>query len=137
MVSGKNITISTAPSLTDRVFNGMNNQEITIATFMAMSKAFKTTQFSRKNFNYWVLKRNLLRWITSYLFKRSQRVNANAITSALRQLTRGVPQGSIMGPLLFLLCANDISGLFDSCEISNYADDIFSNIICYEFKIFY
>ena len=48
---------------------------------------------------------------------------ANGVTSQLREVTCRVPQGSIMGPLLFLVYANDVTGLLDNCEISTYADD--------------
>ena len=50
----------------------------------------------------------LLRWLTSYLFKRSQRVLINGKFSCFVDITSGVPQGSILGPLLFLIYFNDI-----------------------------
>ena len=85
----------------------MNSKEITTATFVDMSKAFGTVNHSilLEKLGKLGIKGDLLRWITSYLFRRSQTVNAGGITSGLRELTCGVPQRSIMGPLLFLVYA--------------------------------
>ena len=49
-----------------------------------------------------------LRWLTSHLSNRSQRCNLNGALSNARDISRGVPQGSITGPLLFLIYINDL-----------------------------
>ena len=66
----------------------------------------------------------LLRFISGYLKDRNQRVKLENSFSTFKPVNSGVPQGSILGPLLFLLFINDISdGLDPKTNISQYADD--------------
>lgn len=63
-----------------------------------------------------------VRWIASYLTGRDQKVEVNGSMSDARQIDCGVPQGSVLGPLLFLLYINDMSDAC-SCNLFLYADD--------------
>ena len=65
---------------------------------------------------------NLMEWIKSYLFSRNQRVVVNGTESDWININAGVPQGSILGPLFFLVCINDIV-LEVNCSIKLFADD--------------
>ncbi|KAJ8708432.1 hypothetical protein PYW07_010557 [Mythimna separata] len=67
---------------------------------------------------------NLLRWFASYITNRSQRVVINGHKSNIAQVTSGVPQGSILGPLLFILYINDITQCFRNTKFLLYADDL-------------
>ena len=65
-----------------------------------------------------------LNWIKSYLSHRKQRTKFKSFTSSEELITAGVPQGSIIGPLLFLCFTNDIAEVFEGkCKIVSYADD--------------
>ena len=63
-----------------------------------------------------------MRWIEGFITNRRQRVIINGCTSGWADVASGVPQGSISGPLLFLIYINDISeGLSTDCKL--FADD--------------
>ena len=64
-----------------------------------------------------------LEWFASYLFNRKQIVNYSNTLSQPASLTCGVPQGSILGPLLFIIYANDIVDIIQNSRIIKYADD--------------
>ena len=59
----------------------------------------------------------------SYLTDRKQTVMANQMKSASKRVKQGVPQGSILGPLLYILYANDIEGVIRKSKVAFYAED--------------
>ena len=65
---------------------------------------------------------NLLNWLIDYLSNRKQRVVINGKFSTWKCIQAGVPQGSVLGPLLFLVYINDITNNL-SCRTSLFADD--------------
>jgi hypothetical protein len=69
------------------------------------------------------IKGTLLRWLQSYLADRQQRVIINGAKSEWGSIKAGVPQGSVLGPLLFLIFINDITYVIRHCKIRLFADD--------------
>jgi hypothetical protein len=65
----------------------------------------------------------LLKWLRSYLEDRQQRVTINGVFSPWGKILAGVPQGSVLGPLLFLIFINDITHVIRRCKIRLFADD--------------
>ena len=62
-------------------------------------------------------------WFRSYLSDRTQMVSVNNTSSDVQKITCGVPQGSILGPLLFLCYVNDMSmSISSECKLVLYAD---------------
>ena len=118
-------TVNTISKLTGKIFDGINNRNMTIACFIDMAKAFDTVNHNilLQKLNKLGIRRNTRRWLENYLTNRKQCTMANGTTSSYHDIVCGVPQGSILGPLLFIIYMNDIN---TSCKNSNYllyADD--------------
>ena len=73
--------------------------------------------------HYYGVRDTALNWLKSYLFKRTQNVECNGSSSSIREIETGVPQGSILGPLLFIIYMNDIHTVSDNLNFILYADD--------------
>jgi len=67
---------------------------------------------------------DLLKWIRSFLTGRFQRVIINGSFSRWLPVSSGVPQGSVLGPLLFLLYVNDIQEVVKHSAVKLFADDV-------------
>ena len=63
------------------------------------------------------------KWFESNLANRKQFVSINGFAPSTSSITCGVPQGSVLGPLLFLLCINDLHVAIKYCKIHHFADD--------------
>ena len=72
---------------------------------------------------YYGIRDIALNWFRSYLTKHTQYVDCNGVSSSIREIETGVPQGSILGPLLFIIYMNDIHTVSDNLNFILYADD--------------
>ena len=109
----------------DAIRKAMDQGKLTGAIYIDLSKAFDTIGHN-------VILEKLPRygitgipqqWICSYLFRRYQRVSYKQCLSTAEPMYCGVPQGSILGPLLFLIHFNDATNVLSKCSIVKYADD--------------
>jgi hypothetical protein len=92
--------------------------------FLDFSRAFDTVPFNRLMYKLKSngIRGNVLNWIEHFLTERKQRVLVNDQYSSWSKVTSGVPQGTILGPLLFLVFINDICDALN-CTCRLYADD--------------
>ena len=97
----------------------------TAAVFIDFRKAFDCVQHPvlLKKIKNLGLSGLVVDWIESYLTNRKQRVYANDCYSDYMDVTQGVPQGSVLGPLFYIIYANDIAQLVKHCKLALYADD--------------
>ena len=110
---------------TDTILNNMDKGLVTGAVFLDLSKAFDTVDHSillekLKSCNFSI---ESVRWFKSYLTNRNQVIVVSNAVSSSKQVSVGVPQGSVLGPLLFLIYVNNLPLSPIHCEISLYADD--------------
>ena len=71
---------------------------------------------------FYGIRNHTLCWIGSFLSNRTQTTVVNGVHSSYVEVTSGVPQGSVLGPMLFLLCIDDINNAMTS-QIKNFADE--------------
>ena len=112
-------------TLFDNITKSLDNGNIAISIFIDLKKAFDTVDHRillRKLYAYGI-RGPMLKWIESYLTGRTQYVIFDGEESEVRTVQCGVPQGSILGPLLFILNMNDICNVSDIFFTIMYADD--------------
>jgi hypothetical protein len=103
----------------------INNKIYTVAVFLDFSKAFDLVNHSiliNKLERYGV-RGEALQFFKSYFVNRSQYVSINGTNSIAKDITSGVPQGSSLGPLYFLIYSNDIVNAIIKSNNILYADD--------------
>ena len=118
--------------LLDRIISALDDKQLPISIYMDLSKAFDTLNHDilLDKLSYYGVDGTALQWFDSYLSNRSMYVEIDNMKSSVRTLTTGVPQGSILGPLLFLIYMNDISNSSNLFKFILFADDtnLFSTI---------
>ena len=111
--------------LMDKLISSLDKGETLIGIFIDFSKAFDIVDHDillQKLFHYGV-RWCALDWFISYLCGRKQYVTYNNISSNTRNINCGVPQGSILGHLLFLIYINDLSRVCKYTTLILFADD--------------
>lgn len=113
-------------AFTTYLFESMDRREQVDAIYTDFQKAFDKVDhellLAKIAFNG--IRGNLLRWFASYITNRCQKIVIHGFESDTVRVTSGIPQGSILGPLLFVLFINDIQNCFHHSNFVLYADDL-------------
>ena len=117
-------TIYQLISITSNIYDSFEKYDETRALFLDISKAFDKVWHEGLIFKLKSngISGNLLKFLENYLKNRHQRVVLNGTVSEWRSISAGVPQGSVLGPLLFLVYINDLTDNI-SCQMRLFADD--------------
>ena len=118
-------TTTCLTDVTNTVLHNIDKGELTGMVFLDLTKAFDTLdhtlmldKLSTLGFN-----QSSVQWFNAYLTDRTQSITADGAVSDPQPILFGIPQGSILGPLLFIIYINDLPSIIKHCNIQLYADD--------------
>ena len=112
-------------SLVEKITKSWESDDLVIGVFLDLKKTFDTVPHDIliKKLHAYGIRGNALKLLKSYLTNRTQYVTYDGVRSSTKPIQCGVPQGSILGPLLFIITMNDIGNVSDFLYSILYADD--------------
>lgn len=107
------------------VLHSLDESNPCLSVYLDLSKAFDTIDHDIliRKLTYYGIRGTPLKWFSSYLKNRKHYVYYNGSTSEQCSIDFGVPQGSVLGPLLFIIYMNDLPNAISDCQVVLFADD--------------
>ena len=118
-------TLTSLLKMSDDWYNGLDLCKLVQLAFIDLKKAFDTVDHNIicKKLELYGFQHRELSWFQSYLSNRKQFRRVNGVDSNIEEIEVGVPQGSCLGPLLFLIYSNDLPQAVQASTVSMYADE--------------
>ena len=120
-----NSTVHALMEITEKIKESIDGGKFGCGIFIDLKKAFDTVNHKilLTKLEHYGVRGVALEWFASYLTGRKQFVSFNGESSDLKEISCGVPQGSVLGPLLFLLYINDLPNVSEKLNFFLFADD--------------
>jgi retron-type reverse transcriptase len=118
-------TTDAISELVGKIVNQIDEGKFTLSVFLDLSKAFDSISHSNllMKLDHYGVRGISLKWVKSYLSNRKQYTEVNKGKSTTLSVEYGVPQGSVLGPLLFLVIINDLNKCLLNTNCIMYADE--------------
>lgn len=141
----ENMSVETASyQLLNFVYKELDEGKYVLSLMFDLSRAFDTVdaEFLRQKLYAVGIRGSMLQWISSYISSRKMVVKHANVKSETKDIQMGVPQGSVLGPLLFMIYVNDLPSYISKGQVTMFADDttitiaaptpeeLSSNLIC-------